>query len=489
MRLLAGAMLLAMGCVEVPAPTAVPDRGLDATRGDGPAADGAPTDMASDDMAPDDMAADSMPPEEMGLDGAAPDAAPDAMRADASPPDARLPDALALDAMPTDVALPDATPPDATPPDAMPPDAMPPPPCDDGDLHFDALGVCMHLAPLPAVPFDAEDPYLAAFADGTLFMLDPEVEVRGQMNGVRSFAYTLAADAAVWVQHPGLGTPRSALTLTRVPDVGMVAAGGLFSAREALPSVEIFDRETRLWDEEAGAIQARHGHAAALFADRLVLSGGTVGNGATASVEVWGGQGPAPFVPDLPQPRSGHFMGAIDGGLIVVAGEVEGQPASDGQVWISPGGWAETRGGPLPIFGDGIAFASRGGIAVVGGVEVNALAPEGQDPNEVTARFFVWRPETGWVADALSVARRFHALVLLDDELLLVFGSSRRVELIRLDTGARQDLRAPDWATPERRKFGAVRTAGDTVSFMGGIGLSDGVEISVYGAGGPAAGQ
>ena len=351
----------------------------------------------------------------------------------------------------------------------------------DDDLYFEPLGLCMQISALPEVPFDPIDPLVIALEDETLMLLQTAVSAADPDARIESFTHLLTPGAAEWQAGTGLMTPRVETTLTRVQGRGALVAGGLVGNERPLLSVEQFDNRQQQWNAAAGLSRERRRHAAVDLDGQLIVLGGISAAAELTDVEAWPGGPDAPAVPNLPAARAAFHAANVGGTLLVVGGEVNGVPSGSSAQWTGDGDWTPTLGAALPVFLEGVAFTADDSMAVIGG---------GDAPDPVTAvveptdRLFVWRPDTGWVEDRLARARKFHTITSLGDGLLLVFGSSNRIELIDTVSGEQAEVIAPADLSVQRRRHAAValsdRSAVIVGGLLGGERLSDVLKLRVY---------
>lgn len=448
-----GLFCLLGGCVDVPVPADPPtDSATDGRPADG--ADARPVDGSPPDGPLDAQQGDTGP--DAFADMRPLDAGPlDARPMDAAPRDAGTVDAVPLDAVSPDAEPLDAMPPDALPPDALPPDAGPPTPCIGDDRYFDRLNVCIEFEALPALPNPIEKPQMIALDDGTLLVLEASPVDENQAR-VFSQTHTLTPGSDVWQTSDGLSEPRRDGTLTFVPGVGAVYAGGE-SPRGTSGTIEIWDRLTRQWSQEEPGIVPRSRHAAFAADGGLVVVGGAQQDAALLSAEAWPDVDPAPVVPDLPVAVVEASVGSIGDGALLVGGLVDGAPSAT--TWLlRDDEWAAAQGEVPPAFAQGAGFTTDTDLAVYGGgVPVGEEMP--------TARIYIWRRARDWSA-ALSLIRprSFHSFTSLGNGLVLVFGSSDRVELIEIDRGINDEaLIGDDAVAGPRRNHTAVRMDGSVV--------------------------
>jgi len=227
-----------------------------------------------------------------------------------------------------------------------------------------------------------------------------------------------------------LASPRAVHTATRLPDGGVLIAGGMERNGVFLDTAEVFDPATGRF-RPAGPLSTRRvGHTATALADgRVLIAGGTAGRRreaggwlaeAVATAEIYD-PGSRRFLPagSMAAPRTGHAAVRLRTGEVLLAGGSEGEaPVSTAEIYdpaamrFRPvGGMAVGRvSSTALLLPDGTVFLAGGsarGGRVLGEIEIF-------DPAKGTFR-------TG---GALATPRHKHAAAVLPDGRVLVAGGS-----------------------------------------------------------------
>lgn len=281
------------------------------------------------------------------------------------------------------------------------------------------------------------------------------------------------ASAGTWASYAPLAATAQELA-SDVIDGRIYVAGGFESASRVVDTLRIYDPTTDAWSEGPALPTTRHHAGLVALGGDLYLIGGMVGVGFTAVDTCFvlrAGATTWEPIASLPVPRAAAAAGAIDGRIVVAAGQGGGSLLEPALVY-DPAMDAWTEGAAIPTPREHVAgFVHAGELWVLGGrrltLSTNTDVVEIYDPATDA-----WR--TG---PAMPTEHGGFGAAVLDGAAYVVGGEQPDRAL---DTVEALDLARGTWTTltpvPTPRHGHAVAAAAGRVWVIGGA------DVPIFGA-------
>src|SRR6266851_9437416 len=196
--------------------------------------------------------------------------------------------------------------------------------------------------------------------------------------------------------------------------LGLISLGHLVKAG-------VLHVPTGTWASGGAVAQPRAGASAAPLQDgRVLITGGDIGTGPTATADFVANDGSTSAAPLMGAPRSSHISVVLqDGRVLVVGGFTSGGVANSAEIFDPAlNSWSGVAGGMVEArAGAGAVVLNDGRVLITGGQGYSGTAKQSAeifDPASGAFSFF----------GTLSSARKSHAAALLSDGRVLIVGGS-----------------------------------------------------------------
>jgi hypothetical protein len=234
----------------------------------------------------------------------------------------------------------------------------------------------------------------------------------------------------VWTPAAPMAQTRFLHTATRLQDGKVLVTGGL--SGDTLNSAELYDPATNTWAPLPPMIRSRFWHTATLLLDGRVLVWGAPGTEEfptlNAPFEIFDPATKTWYSPEMSEPtRQRHTATLLpNGNVLIVGGEINGEPLGTVQVFEPPG---EERNFTTPLLTPRSMHTATllpdGNVLVVGG-----YTHDNASTIALTTTEIFYPENVRWsFSAALNDARHSHTATLLPDTRVMVTGGIKNVPL------------------------------------------------------------